>query len=48
MNHPRVKETILDLWGKGWTIGQIAGKLNKSIFYVFHKLKIYGKINPNL
>ncbi len=48
MNNPRVKETILDLWDKGLTVGLIASKLNKSIYYVFHKLKVYGKINPNL
>ena len=48
MKRPRVKEIILDLWNSGLTIGQIAEKIDKSFFYVFHKLKQYGKINPNL
>ena len=48
MKRPIVKETILAMWNKGMTIGQIAYKIDKSIFYVFAKLKSYGKINPNL
>ena len=47
MKSPRVKETILELWGTGWSVGQIADEMNKSIYYIFAKLKKYGEIPPN-
>lgn len=44
MKRPRVKETILAMWYKGMRVYLIAETINKSIDYVFNKLKKYGEI----